>query len=74
MPYYFILLNTTNVLNKPVLIAFILEKVITTFIYIINIIRNYLVLYNVITSIIRRYVHVYRLVGVNNCLSYTFWL
>ncbi len=72
MSYYFILLNTTNILNKPVLIVSILEKVTTMFIYIINTIRNYLVLYNVITSIIRRYIYIHRLVSMNNYLSYTF--
>jgi hypothetical protein len=72
MPYYFILLNTTNIFNKPILILSILEKVTTMFIYILNTIRNCLVLYKVITSIIRRYVRVRRLVGVNNCPSYTF--
>jgi hypothetical protein len=72
MPYYFILLNTTNIFNKPTLIAFILEKATTLFIYIINTISNYMSLYNIITSVIRRYVRVRRLVGANNCPSYAF--
>jgi hypothetical protein len=72
MSYYFILLNTTNIFNKPVLIAFILEKATTLFMYIINTILNYMFLYNVITSVIRRYIRIRRLVGVNNCPSYAF--